>query len=617
MLNNKLPAGVTADTLKSNWQTALTEYTKAYRKVHILDATDRGKLWEAVRATFPAYQILPDTNHVAYVKNNLLASIYTIGKSAQLLPTTEEDIATVHDINIMMDHQWRLGRVGYFQMLAGERAALTNMGVTQVGWDNNLSGGSGSYTYKGMPVLKNIDPLKFMRDPFSDNLETAAWCLVWDVLHKNVLKSNELYKDTLDKAIEKLKNGDTTLPIESLKDRPPETQALSNDNYFKLVTFWIRDGDKIHEIHTLDGTAILCVREDIKPSTFPFATLYCNIPAGDLIGTSEPAKVFANSFAYNLTNSIALTAEYKNQRPPRFISAQSGLNIPSFVKHGNEADYTFVVQGDASRAVYYHQFPMPSPNAASIIGLLGNDIKLVTGINDRYTGKSTGSILTTGGMEAALDQATMIDAPKIANYEEYTVRLTRLILENFMEFSSKRRYLIKDKETNKFSSLEVDFPKLAQKEKETLRTYNLDISSELPRNKARIAQTANILMEKQMQYAGNGGKVEFITPEEWLMMQDLPHKELMQERMGIQRNVDYTAKVSKILFGYANLVQSGVDPRDALDLVAQDMQAEEVPGSQVPAMMEPAPDLMGPPPMGDPSMGMEGSMEDRQIPLTM
>lgn len=617
MLNNKLPAGVTADTLRSNWQTALTEYTKAHRKVHILDATDRGKLWEAVRATFPAYQILPDTNHVAYVKNNLLASIYTIGKSAQLLPTTEEDIATVHDINIMMDHQWRLGRVGYFQMLAGERAALTNMGVTQVGWDNNLSGGSGSYTYKGMPVLKNIDPLKFMRDPFSDNLETAAWCLVWDVLHKNVLKSNELYKDTLDTAIEKLKNGDTTLPIESLKDRPPETQALSNDNYFKLVTFWIRDGDKIHEIHTLDGTAILCVREDIKPSTFPFATLYCNIPAGDLIGTSEPAKVFANSFAYNLTNSIALTAEYKNQRPPRFISAQSGLNIPSFVKHGNEADYTFVVQGDASRAVYYHQFPMPSQNAASIIGLLGNDIKLVTGINDRYTGKSTGSILTTGGMEAALDQATMIDAPKIANYEEYTVRLTRLILENFMEFSSKRRYLIKDKETNKFSSLEVDFPKLAQKEKETLRTYNLDISSELPRNKARIAQTANVLMEKQMQYASNGGKVEFITPEEWLMMQDLPHKELMQERMGIQRNVDYTAKVSKILFGYANLVQSGVDPRDALDLVAQDIQAEEVPGSQVPAMMEPAPDLMGPPPMGDPSMGMEGSMEDRQIPLTM
>jgi hypothetical protein len=226
-------------------------------------------------------------------------------------------------------------------------------------------------------------------------------------------------------------------------------------------------------------------------------------------------------------------------------------------------------------------------------------------VNDRYTGKSTGSILTTGGMEAALDQATMIDSYKITNYERYTVKLTQLIMDNLLEYGGKRKHLIKNPRTNKYEGVEVDFPKLASNAKDALNSYALNISTELPKNKARIAQMANILMEKQLQYQQAGQKVSFITPEEWLMMQDLPQKELMQERMGIQRNTDYTEKVSRILFGYTNLVQQGVDPRDARDLVAQDLQAAEVPGSQVPGMMEAPPEEQAP---------MGGGMD--QMPLT-
>lgn len=611
MSDNKLPKGITLDILRERWETAIQEYAKPFRRIYILDATDRSKLWEAVKATFPKYQILPDTNHVSYIKNNLLASIYSVGKSAQLLPSTEDDIQTVGDINLLLDHQWHLGRVGYYQMLAGERAALTNLGITQVGWDNNLSGGSGSFAYTGMPVLKNIDPTKFMRDPFSDNLETAAWCLTWDVLHENILRQNPLYKDAIDAAIREADHT-TLLPTELMHDRPYDSQALTRKGYHKLVTHWVRDGDKVHEIHTLNSRSILHVKADIKPSVMPFALLYCNTPAGDLIGTSEPARIFANSFAYNLTNSILLTAEYKNQRPPRFISASASLNVASFVAHGNEADYTFVVNGDASKAVHYHQFPLPSAIAPQVMGMLNNDIQQVTGVTDRYTGKSTGSILTTGGMEAALDQATLIDTYKVMNYEEYTVQLTRLILSNMIEFSVKRKYLIKNPKTSGYASVEVDFPALNKAAKESLFTYAVNISTELPKNKARIAQMANVLMEKQMQYSQTGQKVHFITPEEWLMMQDLPNKELMAERMGIQRNADYTEKVSRVLFGYANLVQQGVDPREAIDLVAQDLQAAEVPGSQVPGMMEAPPEEMPP---QEPMSPMQG-MSPEQMPLT-
>ena len=593
-MSNKLPDNIKLEQLQENWDLAVRAYQKAFKRIRLLDATDRGRLWEAIKSKFPPYQILPDTNHVAYVKSNLLASLYTVGKSARLQPTTEEDMNIIEEINMVLDHQWDLCRTGYYQMQAGARAALCNLGITQVGWDTELSGSSAGEAYEGMPAYKNIDPLKFMRDPYSESLETAGYCMTWDMLHKAVLKSNPLYKDTLDKAIQALDTTNTQNPTEAHRDGPKDSEARNRKDYFRLITHWVRDGDQFHEIHTLDNKEILHAKEDIKPSAFPFAMLYCNLPEGDLVGTSEPAKIFANSVAYNLMNSVILTAEYKNQRPPKFINSNSGLNINSFVKHGNEADYTFVVNGDASKAVHYHQFPQTSPNLGQILGNLGNDIQQVTGVDGRYTGKDTGSILTTGGIESMLDQATLVDTPKINNYEEYTRQLTRLTLENLHEFGGKRKYFISKPDSPDPKNIEVNFPKV---DTDTLRHYNISISSELPKNKARIAQMANTLMEKQLQYQQAGQQVDLITPEEWLMMQDLPYRELMQKRMGLQKNANYVEKVSQILFTFAGLAKNGMDPREAIAMTAQEMQKAENPNAPGPEDMMmpdenmPVPDL--------------------------
>jgi hypothetical protein len=592
-LSIDLPEGITAQMLKDNWDTAYREYWRAFRRVTLLDATDRGRLWEALQCVFPAYQVLPDTNHVNYVKANIVAGVYTVGKSARLLPTTPEDLPMIGQINIMLDHIWGLARVGYYQMLAGERAALTNLGVTQVGWDAELSGGNGDFFYRGGPTYKNIDPLKFMRDPYSADLDTSNYCMTWDVLHENILKSNPLYKDRMAQlaAVGTFSTTGTGVFAAS-KDRPSDAIAQSQRGYLKLIIHWVRIGDAYHEIHTIDNEHILHVKQNLQPAAFPFAPLYCNLPSGDLIGTSNPAKIFSNSVAVNITNSLLMTAEYKNQRPPRYVSATSGINLASFLKHGNEADYTFVVNGDASRAVHYQQFPVPNPQIQNTLIQLKQDMQMVTGIDGRYTGRDTGSIITTGGIESMLDQVTMIDAEKVKNYEDYCVRLTKLTLGNLIANSpAKRKYYVKVPKTNTFKTIEVDFPTLDKKQ--TVFNYEINISSDMPKNRARIAQTANILMEKQMQYQAQGAKVDFITPEEWLMCQDLPFQELMQERMGIQRTADYTEKVSKVLFTFAELTKQGVAPQDAIDLTAQSLMADETPTGEMVDIPQAVPEVPG------------------------
>lgn len=611
-MSAKLPKGITLEQLSDNWQIASAEYGRVFRRMRLLDAADKGRLWDAINATLPAYQILPDTNHVSYVKQNLVASLYSVGKAADLQYTADTDKSTIVDLNLVLGHIWAMANVPLYQMQAGSRAALVNIGITQIGWDQDVSGGSadrGTY-YKGMPVFKNIDPMKFMRDPFASSLETSGYCMTYDQFHRNVFQRNPLYAEEFGKYLASLKAGSTpstSVPTSSLGDKlssiPP-----ANAGYYRLIIHWVAEGDKIHEIHTLDNEWVLHVKESIEPAEYPFAILYCNLPEGDIVGTSECAKIFANSVAVNIMNSMILTADYKNQRPPRFVGNASQLNLATFNKHGNDADYTFYVNGDPKNAVYYHQFPVPSPQAQKTAEILGVDIQTISGVDPRYTGRDSGSVLTTGGVENMLNQVTLIDAPKIVNYEAYTLRMTRLVLSLLLKYGMKRKYFVDDPNTGRQKEITVDFPKLDAK---TLTNYAINISTLLPKNRQRIAATANTLMEKQMQYAQTFGKVELITPEEWLEMQDLPNKEYMSKRMGIQRSQDYTEKVSQVLFGFAELVKSGMPPEQAIGAMADQLQAQDNPAapqqsisSTVPPPAAPAPGgPMGTPPMGPDTMG--------------
>jgi hypothetical protein len=554
--------------LKEYWDNSESFYAKEFRKIKILDMTDRGELWRAIGTKYPKYQILPDTNHVASTKTNIIASIYCVTKSAEVIPTNDKDKDLITNLNVILDAVWDTQDVGFYQFQAGERAALGNLGITQVGWDEELTMGSGENIIKGNVHFKNIDPLKFKRDPYAVDLASSAWCCTYEDFHKTVFLNNKLYKEKFKEYLMSHHDGDVQpTVVTSSPDGVPKSGAK---DYYSLVIYWYKDAEgDIKEVHTINTEFILLQKERLKPAKYPFALLYCNLPAGALIGTSECSKIFANNVAYNLMDSIALTSEYKNQRPPKFISDQSKLNIQAFAKYGDEADRTWVVSGDASKAVQYHEFPQPSNFLTTLKMSLEQGIATVTGIDRRYTGRDTGSITTTGGTEEMLTRVTMIDNPKITMYEHYCKELTELVLRNLLEFCPKRKFFVQKKNSREWETYEVDFPKI---ESETLFNYRIAISSELPKNKQRIAAMATELLKNQEQYRRNGDTVNWITEEEWLMFQDLPFKELMLERMGVQRQENVLEQTAQVLYQYANMINNGADSDTAMMAAAESLK---------------------------------------------
>lgn len=556
------------EKLQANWKTARGKYESSFRKMSILDQTDKGEMWKAIGAKFPSYQILPDTNFIAYVKSNLTASIYTVAKSAQVMATADTDMELCENLNVALRNFWTNSNVGYLQLLAGERAALCNLGITQVGWNESYTVGAGDQLQKGTVSLKNVDPMKFMRDPFARDLDSAGWCMTYEDYHKSVILKQPSYREEFKKYME-VEEANTIL------DQAKKKSSIipgSADGYYTIVIHWIRNKTGgIDEIHTVNNDWILMKKENIEPNMFPFALLYCNIPGEHPVGVSECQKAFANNVAYNLIDSIALTSEYKNQRPPKFINAASGLNVQAFAKHGDEANKTFIVNNNPKDVVHYQQFPQVSPAIPNMKMGLEAGIETITGVDGRYTGRDTGSIITTGGTEEMLNRVTVIDTPKIMLFEQYCSRLTDLILSNMVIHSPKRRYFYKLPNTTTWRTTEVNFPDIPN---ETLFNYEINISSDLPNNKQRVAQMANMLMEKQMQYNQDGTNVEIITVEEWLMFQDLPQKEFMLERMGIQRLNNAQELVSQVLYEFDALTKSGMTADQAIMMTANSMNQQ-------------------------------------------
>ena len=575
-----LPDNLSLETIKDRIKDTDTRYTKVLERMRILDGTDRGKMWEVVNAKFPKYQLTPDSNWVNYIKENLVASIYTTGRYAELMPRSNDDVKYCNEFNSALATIWDQTKADYYQFLAGERAALLNIGITMVGWRKNILGGTTNHWYQGDVVFKNIDPMKFRRDPYADVFDNSEFCYYYDDYSLSIIKSKDLYKERIkeiEAAVGSL-DENTGLPdvISAATDR--QKNASTQSNYHKVTYYYTicssnakdnKDGYVITEVHLLDDQYVLYCNKDLKPRMFPFAILYCNEPAGDLVGASEPAKAFTSAFTYNLLNSIYATHAYKAQRPPRFVNAGSGINLRQFAKYGNDADKTFIVNTDASQAVHYAQFPQLPPELLQVKQDLGRDIKDCSGVDEMYAGKNTGSIQTTGGMDAMLESTSQRDNQKIFLYEEYTKRLTELVVNNLVAFGDKREYTVTDPITQQVKVVSFDFPKI---DDDIRFRYTLDIQTYLPRNKTRLAAVANMLLEKQAQYQPDP---EIITVEEWLLMQDIPFKDMIYKRMGIQRNTRITEQVAMTLEMFATLVDGGMEPDAAVDAVANQLQAQQ------------------------------------------
>lgn len=564
-----LPAPYTLDTLRQYWDRAKAGKQKAMRLFKLLNAFDEGKQWETLGVKMPPYQLKPNTNWVKKTKNDIVNSVYAGGYVGQVLPIRAEDKESADLLNRYLEYAFDKTDAYLMQLYAGERAALLNIGITQIGWDAHVISGTKDALSNGEIEFKNIDPMSFYCDPSATHPLKGQYVIIAERMALTELEAEGTFADRLKVYRTLHENGNVAQEFEkygSKGDVHPQDDTVS------LLTYFIRvpngkGGVRLDQVTTIDGTFILEVKEGLQPNLYPFAILYSNIPTKDLYGISTPHDVMSLQLAINMIDSIEATHAYKTQNPPKLIDKTSGINVRSFAKHGNDPDKVWVVNGNPSEVIRYVQPYQLSPNLPVLQQRFTAAIPMITELDAAYLGRDTGSIQTTGGVEAQNARVSMSDNTRVALLEDYIKQMTKLVVAYYKEYGDKRwfRYNLSP------DSTEVDFQSIdfAEIDEDIDFDYTVHVSPQLPKNKARLAEWANLIMEKQMQYQPD---VDLMTPTEWLSYQDAPQKHIIYNRIKAQEQQNTMDDILGTIGGFASMYAQGVSPEDSVQILAEEKE---------------------------------------------
>lgn len=545
----------------------------------VLDAYDKGEFWTIVGKDLPTYSIKPETNWLNYVKNNYMNSIYSGSYRGFAFPRKYNFQKETTAINEFIDYIFDKLDIPFQQFRAGERAALLNFGVLEFGWNSDIIDGAETM-FHGDLECRWVDNISTYLDPsVRDYLKGRAIFLSEEVsltelanekrFAPRVLHYKSLFKDDMD-----------SMPETEVDRYYGSRSREGKDQTVRLLTCYYKHTDRqtgsyrVDKVWLINDGFILDTQLGLQPAEFPIRVLYSGLPTNDPYGTPIGKLILYNSMSINILDAIESTMVYSALKRAKVVSRRAGINEELFAKEGNFPDRLWVVDGDPNNLVRYIDLPDLPADRHLLKQRLEYGIMRVSGVDDAYTGRDTGSVQTTGGMDILNQRLTMSDNGRVVALQNFIKSVTQLILSFYMVHGDKRTFPKHNSKLETTDIQEIDFELLR---KENLKfDFTCSVTPNLPKNLMRLGQVANELMEKQMQY---NSQPPLITPEEWLNWQDFPQKYHILKRMSDDRMRNDREEIQAEIVNYAGLVQQGVRPEAAVDMLAQERQMKrEQPG---------------------------------------
>lgn len=192
----------------------------------------------------------------------------------------------------------------------------------------------------------------------------------------------------------------------------------------------------------------------------------------------------------------------------------------------------------------------------------------MTGVDARYTGRDTGSVQTTGGMDLQQQRVmSMTDNLRIVGLENFVEDTTELFIDMYIEYGGTYDQVKRSKATGaaQEDAGEIDFKAIEGNKFD----YTMNAAPYLPKNSIRLSDAADQLMMMQGQYQFDP---PIITQDEWLMWKDFPQKELILQRIrGAMQRLD-KEELTADLLSFAGMVDKGMEPEDAIDTLVQEKE---------------------------------------------
>lgn len=585
MLNNneqEKDLGYQAATLMNLFKQFSSGRAPYERMWKLIQAVYDGDFWKLFSKYAPAFAIKPDSNQVSYVVDNYVNSLYVGKYIPMVFPRYKENSGNALSINEFLEYTLEKLKFTKLQKDIGESAAKFNLGAIEIGWKSEIiNGPEGKFI--GEIEAKQLNVMNLYLDPaVKDYLKGRAIFVAEVVPIIEILNEPKLaarMKEFLNhrkQHPEQPFNVATNMEVAGFLGASNPT---SKDESVRLITCYYKavteTGYRIDKIWMIDNGFILAYTKGIKPNTFPIRVLYCRNVSKDPYGIPVTKLILNDAITINLIDCADATLMGNSTNRPKVISRNSGINEALFAQYGDDPKRLWVVEGDPNNVLRYIDLPQLPAERYMLRQNLLNSIAMVSGVDSVYTGRDTNSVQTTGGMDILNQRVGMSDNSRILNLQDFILEVSELIMEYYISNGDKAvPYPRRSQDGNVDDIISIDFESM--RNKDVHFDFTVSVSASTPMSIHKLAEKADILMEKQMQY---NPQPPVMTMEEWLKYQDFPQKYHIIRRIKEERMRDDVQDVQSDIINYAGMVDQGMSPQSAINQLAQERQLKrELPG---------------------------------------
>lgn len=584
------------DDLVREFEDAYSYKQEQARIFKILDAADHSDIWKTFNRRLPKHVQTPTTNPITIIKEATKASIMPTSFQAEFRPLSLDarEIALV--CNKYFGMKWEAAKIDFVNSEAADYAFLHGTSGVLFGWNNNIVDYADVSNYfnpakHSQFQAKAYHPSNIFPDPSAENVEEMNYIFFAERKSKKFLMSIARFRDAMMNIINTndTYNGiNTNVIADASKRNMSETVTFLT--CYKRVNRVVKDPitgiptitPKVDVIY-MAGKNILDVSPNIEPNIIPFVPLYDEKVPNNFWGISKCYKVLSLVITLNQLDSIEATGYFKNQNPAEFINALAGLNVADYQNKRDNPDAAFTVNCDPRIVQAFAQRPDLPNTINSFRMYLLDEIANISGVDAAYLGRSYGSIQTSGGVEQAINRATMRDTNRVHLIDEFIRKEVEVMCQFYIALGKAEQfYSAPDKAAHDEAGMLLQFDPQALIAREDII---INVSNVAPRDNQSYEDAALALMELQMKYnPAEKGYADLITPEELVNWMNIPksQKNVLQERMRAQQENLKLEEYTAVISAFGQLVEGGMDPQAALVNIAQMIESSKL--GQLPAV---------------------------------
>lgn len=587
------------DDLVRDFEDSYSYKTEQARVFKILDAADHSDIWKTYSRKIPNHVQTPVHNPITIIKEATKASIMPTSFQGEFRALTLEARELANVCNKYFAMKWSASNIDQINNFAGDYAFLHGTSGVLFGWNENVIDYADVSNYfnpskRVQFQAKAWHPSNIFPDPSAETVEEMSYIYFVERKSKKFLKSIQRFQNAaclIDNANDSYGNiNDNVIQDASKKNMSSTITFITcykrvNRQVQDPVTKEIKITPKVDVIY-MAGKNILDISPNIEPNIIPFVPLYDETIPNNFWGISKCYKVLSLVITLNQLDSIEATHYFKNQNPAEFINALAGLNVANYQNKRDNPDAAFTVNCDPKIVQAFAQRPDLPKTIDSFRQYLLECIANISGVDAAYLGRSYGSIQTTGGVDQAINRATMRDTNRIKNIDNFIRKEIEIMCQFYMahgqveNFYPQQNQILHESQNSAEKALQFDPTALISRD-----DIEISVTNSAPKSNQSYEDSAMALMELQMKYNPSAhGYADFITPEELLNWMNIPksQKYIISERMRAQQENMKLEEYTAVISAFGQLVDGGMDPQQALIEVAKQIEASKL--GQLPAV---------------------------------